>query len=78
MKITAKHLRKMFKMIMHTQEKEISCDEVHDLLGQYTEMALDGQDVANLLPFVHHHLHMCPDCKEEYEALTRILENTEP
>jgi len=44
------------------------------LLDQYAEMALRGEDPAELLPLVHYHLDMCPDCKEEYEALVRILQ----
>ena len=72
--ITSIQAEKMLKMIQNTQETELSCDEVHRLLGQYTEMAIRGEDAASLLPLVHFHLVMCPDCKEEYEALTRILQ----
>ena len=65
---------KMLKMIQKTQEVELSCDEVHKLLGQYTEMALRGEDAAGLLPLVQQHLELCPDCMQEYEALARILQ----
>jgi len=64
----------MIQMIGKTQEVEISCDEVHRLLGQFSEMALRGEDTTSLLPLVHHHLEMCPDCREEYYALMRILQ----
>lgn len=74
MEMTPKHAKKMLMMIEKTQEKELSCDEVHALLDQYAEMTIRGEDAAELLPLVHYHLEMCPDCKEEYEALTRILE----
>jgi hypothetical protein len=73
MEITPEHAKKMLMMIEKTQEKELSCDEVHALLDQYAEMSLRGEDPAELLPLVHYHLDMCPDCKEEYEALARIL-----
>ncbi|PKO04015.1 MAG: hypothetical protein CVU41_19235 [Chloroflexi bacterium HGW-Chloroflexi-3] len=74
MGISPQHAKNMLMMIEKTQEKELSCDEVHALLDQYAEMALRGEDTAELLPLVHYHLVMCPDCKEEYEALTRILQ----
>lgn len=61
-------------MIAKTQETELSCDEVHALIGQYAEMAMAGENVAELLPLVYHHLEMCPDCREEFEALSRILQ----
>ena len=64
----------MLAMVQKTQEDELSCDDVHKLLDQYTEMALRGEDAAALLPLVHQHLDLCPDCLEEYEALTRILQ----
>ncbi len=64
----------MLQMVQKTQEVELSCDDVHKLLDQYTEMALRGDDATALLPLVHQHLELCPDCMEEYEALTRILQ----
>lgn len=74
MDISTQQIQKMLQMLEQTLETELSCDEVQDLLDQYTEMAVKGENVQNLLPLVHHHLQMCPDCREEYEALTRILE----
>ncbi len=68
--------KKMLVMIEKTEVNELSCDEVHALLDQYTEMKLRGEDADALLPLVHHHLEMCPDCKEEHEALLRVLEGT--
>ncbi len=65
--------KKMVKMISNTRDQELSCDEVHDLLDEYTEKAIAGEDVSSVLPLVHHHLEMCPDCHEEYNALLRIL-----
>lgn len=67
-------VKKMLRMIDNTQEIELSCDEVFELLDVYAEMALRGEDVSESLPFVKHHLEMCPDCREEYEAVMRILE----
>lgn len=74
LKITPAQAEKMLEMIQNTRETELSCDEVHDLLGQFAEMALRGENAAGYLPLVHYHLEKCPDCKEEYEALTRILQ----
>ena len=64
---------KMLRKLENTQDVELSCDEVFDLLDVYAEMALRGEDVSESLPLVKHHLEMCPDCREEYEALMRIL-----
>jgi hypothetical protein len=56
-----------------TQDVELSCDEVLDLLDQYAELAVSGEDVEKVMPLVHHHMQMCGDCREEFEALLRIL-----
>ena len=63
--------------LQHTQDAELTCDEVFALLDEYTEMALDGKDVAGLMPLAKQHLDMCPDCREEFEALQRIIQASE-
>jgi hypothetical protein len=62
------------KMLEMTQEEEFSCDEVHQLVDQYVELKLRGANVEELMPKVKHHLDMCKDCFEEYEALLAALE----
>jgi len=57
-----------------TEEQEISCDDVHELLDQFSEMKMRGEDVAHLMPLVQRHLELCPDCREEHEALMQALE----
>lgn len=68
------NLKKLIQMIEHTQEIEISCDEVYMLLDRYTEAVARGEDTKQLMPLVEHHIEICPDCREEFEALLRILE----
>jgi alkylation response protein AidB-like acyl-CoA dehydrogenase len=67
--------QKMMEMIVRTEEVELTCDDVFDLLDEFTEMALRGENVADLMPMVQHHLGMCPECREEYEALRRVIEH---
>lgn len=69
-------LQKMAAMLAHTREVEFSCDEVLALLDQFAEMVLRGEDAAQLMPLVQHHLEMCGDCREEFEALLRILRSS--
>ena len=56
-----------------TREIEYSCDEVHAVLDQFAERVAKGEDAASLMPLVQQHLEQCPDCKEEFEALLRVL-----
>jgi len=66
--------QKLIQMVENTQEFEFSCDDVYHILDQYTEMVYRGEDAQELMPLVEHHIEICPDCREEFEALLRILQ----
>ena len=65
-------LKVMFEMIDKTRDEELTCEQVHIFLGQFAE--LFSQKKPTGLPMVAHHLALCPECREEYEALLRILQ----
>ncbi|MEJ2353134.1 MAG: hypothetical protein P8Y03_25380 [Anaerolineales bacterium] len=69
-------LKAMLHKIARTQEIELTCGEVFELLDQYAEMVANGEDVAEIMPLVKQHLEMCPDCDEEFKALLRVLQNS--
>ena len=56
-----------------TADNEISCEEVHELIDQFAEMEIRGEDAARLMPLVQKHFELCPDCGEEHEALLEVL-----
>ena len=64
---------KVARQIEATHDIEYSCDDVHHLLDQFAEAVIRGEDVKQLMPLVQRHLDMCLDCREEFEALLRIL-----
>ena len=66
-------LKKLVRQIERTQDVEYTCEEVHRLLDQFAEAVMRGEDAARLMPLAQQHLDLCPDCREEYEALMRIL-----
>lgn len=67
-------VRKMMQMLEMTREEEYSCAEVYALLDQYVEGILQSEEKTQLMPLVKHHLDLCTDCREEFEALLKILE----
>jgi hypothetical protein len=69
-------MQMLLSSVSMTGEKELSCDEVFVLLDQFAEMAKRGEDAAQLRPMVASHLHMCPDCRVEYEALLKMIEDS--
>ncbi len=73
-----KPLKHLVQMLGQTAEVEYTCEDAHRLLDEYVECVLRGEDVSKLMPLVHKHLQMCPDCREEYEALLRIMQANPP
>jgi len=67
-------IKKLLLTINNTQDVEYSCDDVNHLLDQYVEMVERGEDADELMPLIKHHLDLCPDCREEYQALRSILQ----
>jgi hypothetical protein len=67
-------IRRLMRQIRGTQGGELGCEEVYALLDQFAEAAAAGRDPGELLPLVAQHLELCPDCREEYEALMRVLQ----
>jgi hypothetical protein len=66
--------QKLIQMVENTQEIELPCDDVYQILDQFTEIVYRGEDAKELMPLVEHHIEICPDCREEFEALLRILQ----
>lgn len=64
----------LLKMLEMTKEDEHSCADVYELLDQFAELKTRGANVEEMMPKVKHHLDMCKDCFEEYEALLAALE----
>jgi hypothetical protein len=71
--MTPEAIRGLLERLERTLPEELSCGEVYDLIDQYADLVQSGKDPASLLPLVEHHLEMCMDCKEEFEALMRAL-----
>ena len=67
-------VEKLIKSLEVTHEEECACDEFHDLIDQYAETNIRGEDAARLMPLIKNHLEICNECCEEYDALLSILQ----
>lgn len=72
----AEQMRMTLTMVAATREQEIGCEEAYAFLDVYADLIRRGEDASALMPLVHHHLEMCPDCREEFDALLLALEAT--
>ncbi|MFU8826616.1 MAG: hypothetical protein ACNA70_03910 [Brevefilum sp.] len=65
----------LLNMLAMTESHEVACDDVSEALAEFAERSQQGKDITQMMPLVEKHLHMCPDCLEEYEALMTVLES---
>ena len=49
--------------------REVSCDECFELLDEYVELAITGEDADGRLPGMREHFQGCPACREDHESL---------
>lgn len=63
--------------LVNTHEEELSCDEVFAMVDEFAEASQRGENVESLKPLIRHHLDMCRECDEEYQALLQVLEGTQ-
>jgi hypothetical protein len=68
---------RLISRLEKTREDELSCDEFFELIDQYAEANLPEEDSERLKPLFLHHLDMCRECDEEYQALLMVLEGTQ-
>ncbi|MBN1304411.1 MAG: hypothetical protein JXA13_08245 [Anaerolineales bacterium] len=69
-----KAVEMLIQRLLITQDEELDCGEFFKLIDEYVEHDLRGEDAARLMPLVRHHIEMCRECHEEYDALMSILE----
>jgi hypothetical protein len=63
----------LLKAIVSSRPDEFTCGDCFDVADTFAELVLAGRNAAEALPRVHHHLDLCPPCREEFEALLDAL-----
>lgn len=66
-------VKKIAVILQNTAAEELSCDQFSDLIDEYIDLGLQGDDAAELMPLIKLHLDLCGGCREEFDALMRIL-----
>ena len=52
---------------------EVGCEECFELLDQYVDLELAGEDADARLPGMREHLQGCPACHEDHESLRALV-----
>jgi hypothetical protein len=69
---------KFLRMLSLTRERELTCSEAQALLDVYVDLELAGENPQQVMPDVAQHLRICPECREEHDALLKILSEDAP
>jgi hypothetical protein len=64
-----RHLERLARAVADTAPEELDCDAVLGLVGGYLETIERGEDLDSELQMVRQHLSVCPECREEFDAL---------
>jgi len=75
MALSQKETDELLRLVRLTKDEEIDCDECLSHVAELAEKVLAGRSVSAVLHAVQHHLTVCAECREEYEALQRALED---
>ena len=70
-------LRKWLVDIASTEDNEVDCDALDDLLETVVAVGASGEDLRAILPQVALHMVHCPECAEWYETLVALSHDTE-
>ena len=59
--------------ILGPVEPEVSCERCFELLDEYVDLELAGEDADARLPGMRAHLEGCPACREDHESLRDLV-----
>jgi len=65
--------RELIARLLGPGAHEVSCEECFELLDEFVEVELAGEDPAKRLPGMREHLQGCPACSEDHESLRDLV-----
>jgi hypothetical protein len=75
MSLSKEEINDLMRLVARTKDDEIDCEGCLASVAEFAEQQLAGRSIPAGLEAVEHHLSVCPECHEEYEALLRALKS---
>ena len=69
--------RELILRLLGPGEPEVTCEECFELLDQYVDLELAGEDADARLPGMRAHLQGCPACQEDHESLRELVASSD-
>ena len=73
MSVTGEEIQRLLDVVRDTQAVEIDCDICLMQVGEFAEDRLAGKPITEGLKAIEQHLLICPECREEFEALCQAM-----
>ena len=73
MPLSIKEVTGLMRLVGLTKDDEIDCEQCLAVVAEFAEQQLAGKSIAAGLRAVEHHLSICEECREEYQALLKTL-----
>ena len=74
-RLTSEQVGSIVKMLGLTRDREFNCSECLQHVGEFAERQLTDKPLDEVIASVERHLALYPECREEYEALMKILKS---
>ena len=75
MPLNKNEIKGLMRLVGLSKEDEINCDQCLTDVAEFAEHELSGKSIPDGLRAVEHHLSICAECRQEYEALGRALKD---
>lgn len=73
MPLSREEIDGLLRAVGLTNDEEINCDQCLSVVAEFVEQELTGKSIPDSLKAVEQHLSICSECREEYQALQRVL-----
>jgi hypothetical protein len=64
--------RELIERLLGPAGYEVSCEDCFELLDEYVDLELAGEDADARLPGMREHFQGCPACREDHESLLEL------
>ena len=73
MSLHENEVERLLRLVSQTRDREVDCSRCLARIAEFAERELAGKPIVDGLRAIEHHLSICSECREEYEALRRAL-----
>jgi hypothetical protein len=69
--------RDLIARVLGPAGPEVSCEKCFELLDEYVDLELAGEDADARLPGMRAHFQGCPACREDHESLREFVASSD-